>query len=58
MDEQAQQVLNYLRDAELLAKQLANDMARENRPGWKIERINLAIDSIGAAQRLIENAKY
>lgn len=58
MDEQAQKILNILKDAELLAKELVNDLVQDAGPADKVERMSLAVSNICAAERIIENAKY
>lgn len=58
MDEQAQKILDLLKDAELLAKELFSDLVQGNGPAEKIQRIDLALGNVQAAQRIIENAKY
>jgi hypothetical protein len=58
MDQEAQQVIDQLRDAELAAKRLANILARDNYPAERIEKVSLAVGNIGAAIRILENAKY
>jgi hypothetical protein len=58
MDEQAQEILNLLSDAELKTKQLVSDLVRDAGPAEKVERMSLALGNICAAERIIENAKY